>query len=114
METIHLAPRLAVPALVVNGVVLSAVLLSRVHRDAQPRTAAVLAISGVISVPFGAMRVVTLTEMALKLLFGSVVGGCECHPTREGDDPGTARRVTEPRLGCQRVSATAMHAPESR
>ena len=72
--TIYIAPSLAVPVLVINGVVLTAVLLSRVYRDTQPRRVAVLTLFGVVSVPLGTLLLVTLDGSVIKILLGIVVG----------------------------------------
>ena len=72
--TIYLAPTLAVPVLVVEGFVLSLLLLSRVWRDARPKRVALLIVLGVGFIPLGTLLLVRLDEDLIKIALGTVVG----------------------------------------
>jgi len=72
--TIYLAPTLAVPVLVVEGFVLSLLLLSRVWRDARPKRVALLMVFGVGFIPLGTLLLVRLDEDLIKIALGTVVG----------------------------------------
>lgn len=69
-----MAPTLAVPVLVVEGFVMTVILMSRVYRDARPKRVAVLSIFGVAFIPLGTWLLVTLDENVIKVMLGVVVG----------------------------------------
>ncbi|MDA1173998.1 MAG: sulfite exporter TauE/SafE family protein [Chloroflexi bacterium] len=72
--TSFMAPTLAVPVLVVEGFVMSAILMSRVYRDARPKRVALMSLFGVAFIPLGTLLLVTLDENVIKVVLGLVVG----------------------------------------
>jgi uncharacterized membrane protein YfcA len=72
--TSFMAPTLAVPVLVVEGFVMTLILMSRVYRDARPKHIAVLSLFGVAFIPLGTLLLVTLDENVIKVMLGVVVG----------------------------------------
>ena len=72
--TSFMAPTLAVPVLVVEGFVMTMILMSRVYRDARPKRVALLSLFGVAFIPLGTVLLVTLDENVIKVMLGVVVG----------------------------------------
>ena len=72
--TSFLAPTLAVPVLVIEGFILTLILLSRVYRAARPKRVVWLTVFGVAFIPLGAWLLVNLDERVIKVMLGAVVG----------------------------------------
>lgn len=72
--TSFMAPTLAVPVLVVEGFVMTVILMSRVYRDAQLKRVMVLSLFGVTFIPLGTLLLVTLDENVIKVMLGIIVG----------------------------------------
>jgi uncharacterized membrane protein YfcA len=72
--TSFMAPTLAVPVLVVEGFVMTVILMSRVYRDARPKRVALMSLFGVAFIPLGTLLLVTLDENVIRVMLGTVVG----------------------------------------
>jgi len=72
--TSFLAPTLAVPVLVIEGFVLTLILLARVYRAVRPKRIIWLTVFGIAFTPIGAWLLVNLDEGLIRIIVGTVVG----------------------------------------